>query len=446
MQVRISERIDRSPIGAFQLRVVLLCGLIALLDGLDVQTMALVVPTLADSWGVPKASFGPVLSSSFAGLMIGALVGGMLGDRFGRRIVLLLAFLTVGVASILTATAGTHLELIFWRLLTGLAIGSCMPNFTVLTAEYIPAHRQAFFITILYSAIPIGGIAGGLLAPLVIAAGGWQAVFILSGAIPLGIAILLFFGLPESPRFLATQGARPQLLGAILERIDRTYKYMPDHHFAVDEKMKVSSMRALFDGGRMARTFLLWVILFCNLAGFYLLTSWLPTLLVREGWTNANASQSISTFFLGGVAGCVTVGWLIDRFGPYRILSAVFLANAGLNVVLGTAANSYAAMMVAIALAGFVFNAAQTGTIILAARIYPTLIRSTGVGWGLGVGRVGAVISPLLGGMAIAADWSRQGFFAAAAIPAIVCALAVLALGRIESSADIDLCSAKAAA
>ena len=432
MQIRISDRIDGSPVSAFQLRVVFLCGLVALLDGLDVQTMALVIPSLAEAWNVDKPSFGPVLSSSFAGLMIGALMGGMLGDRFGRRGILITAFMGVGMASILTATATSHLELMVWRLLTGLAIGSCMPNFTVLTAEYVPGHRQAFFITLLYSAIPIGGIVGGLLAPPVIAAGGWRAVFLLSGAIPALIAVILFFSLPESPRFLATRGLSPQRSGDILARIDKGYHYAPDHRFAIDEKVKGSPFGALFKDGRLARTVLFWIILFCNLAGFYVLTSWLPTLLVREGWSVATASQSISIFFMGGVVGCVTVGWLIDRFGPYSVLAVMFLANAGSSVMLGGVANEHAPMMIVIALAGFALNAAQTGSIILGARIYPTAIRSTGVGWGLGVGRIGAVLSPSLGGLALASEWSRLSFFAAAAMPAIICALAVTVLGRID--------------
>jgi len=435
MQVRIADRIDRSPIGGFQLRTVFLCGLVALLDGLDVQTMALVVPTLADAWDEPKASFGPVLSSSFAGLMIGALAGGLLGDRFGRRVVLILAFLTVGIASILTASAGSHAELIVWRLFTGLGIGACMPNFTVLTAEYIPAHRQAFFITLLYSAIPVGGIVGGMLAPIVIAAWGWQAVFILSGAIPLAIAAVLFLGLPESPRFLAGKGDRPERLGAILERIDPTYRYAADHVFLVEDTVKGPPLPALFAAGRALHTVLLWLILFCSLAGFYLLTSWLPTLLAREGWSNFDAAQSVSYFFFGGVIGCIIVGWLIDRYGPFHVLTAIFLSNAALIALLGLAPASYATLIAIIAVTGLFLSAAQTGTMVLAARVYPTAIRSTGVGWGLGIGRIGAVLSPLLGGAAIAADWSREAFFLTAALPAIVSAMAVLALGRSVSAA-----------
>ena len=430
MQVRISDRIDQAPIGPFQLRTVFLCVLVALLDGLDVQTMALVIPTLADHWGIQKASFGPVLSASFAGLMIGALAGGILGDRHGRRIILIVAFMVVGSASILTATAQSAQGLIGWRFLTGLGIGACMPNFTVLTAEYIPTHRQAFFITLLYSAIPVGGILGGFLAPAVIAHSGWQAVFILSGLIPLSIAIMLFVWLPESPRYLAgCEGGRDRL-AAILERIDPSYRSADTHQFVVDARIEGSPVGALFRSGRTARTLILWLILFCNLGGLYLITSWLPTLLVRDGWSNSLAAQSISYFWIGGALGCIAVGWLIDRFGPYNVLSVVFIADAVFTALIGLTERSYGPMMSVLVLGGFIISAAQTGTMVLAARLYPTSIRSTGVGWGLGVGRIGAIISPLLGGAALAAQWSRQSLFLTAAVPAIVCAIAMLLLRR----------------
>lgn len=427
--INVSERIDSVPIGAFQWRVVLLCFLVALLDGLDVQAMALTVPSLAIHWGVDRSSFGPVLSSSFAGIMLGAISGGSLGDRIGRRNILILAFLVVGGSSIATAAADTQSHLIIYRFLTGLGIGACMPNFTALTAEYVPSHRQSFFVTLIYSAIPIGGIAGGYLAPPLIAWWGWQAVFLFAGLVPLLICLAMLLWLPESIRFLTGRGRNAAHVGMILERIDSGYRHEAHHRFVVDSApSKSSPLRALFEEGRAATTLLLWVVFFGSLFSLYLLTSWLPSVLTQVGWPLALAARSISYFFIGGVIGGVVVGWLIDRINPYPVLLTIFAAGAVFTALIGVVAPSFGMMMPIIALAGFTIVGAQTGTTAFAAKFYPMPIRSTGVGWCLGIGRFGAVVSPLLGGAGLAAGWSRSELFPAAAVPGILCALAMSVL------------------
>jgi AAHS family 4-hydroxybenzoate transporter-like MFS transporter len=428
MHLNVSEVIDRSPVGSLQWRVVVLCALVALLDGLDIQTMALVTPVVAADWGLPASGFGLVLSATFAGIMGGALVGGLLGDRFGRRMVLILAFVLVGLTSILTAFAETPEQLMLFRLLTGFGIGACMPNFTALTAEYVPAKRVGFFVTLMYSAVPLGGVAGGYLAPGVIAAFGWEAVFIVGGAIPLVIALALLLWLPESIRFLVNRGADDAKVGAYLERIDRGYRYDPSHTFEVHQRPKGGSLPVLFTEGRTLVTLLLWLVFFFSLFGMYLLVSWLPTVFAAQGWPRAQAIQSASNFQLGGIVGGITLGWLIDRFGPYPVLTPAFLAAALLTAAIGVVGGGLGVIMVVIALSGFAIVGAQLGMTALAATIYPTSARSTGVGWALGIGRSGAVISPMVGGMALAAGWDRQALFAGAAVAPFLCALAILAL------------------
>ena len=428
MQMNVSEVIDRSPVGAFQLRVVFLCALVALLDGLDIQTMALVTPVVAGEWGLQPSSFGLVLSATFAGIMAGALVGGLLGDRFGRRSVLIVAFVLVGLTSILTAFAESPSQLIVFRLLTGFGIGSCMPNFTALTAEYVPTKRLAFFVTVMYSAVPLGGVMGGYLAPSIIAAFGWQAVFIVGGAIPLLIALALFVGLPESIRFLVNRGRSDAKVGSYLEKIDRNYRYDPSHTFEIHRQPKGGSLPVLFTEGRAMVTLLLWLVFFFSLFGMYLLVSWLPSVFSAQGWPRAQAIQSASNFQLGGIIGGVTLGWLIDRMGPYPVLAPTFLAAALLTAAIGVVQGSLPLTMVIIALSGFAIVGAQLGMTALAANIYPTTARSTGVGWALGIGRAGAVISPAVGGMALAAGWDRPALFLGAAVAPFLCALATLLL------------------
>ncbi|MDP3493496.1 MAG: MFS transporter [Hyphomonadaceae bacterium] len=428
MQIQVSEIIDRSPVGALQIRVVLLCALVALIDGFDIQAMALVTPIVAADWGVPASSFGPVLSSSFAGIMVGAMTGGVLGDRIGRRGVLVAALVLVGVASLLTARAGGMSDLMLLRCLTGVGIGACMPNFTALTAEYTPSSRTAFFVTLMYSAVPLGGVLGGYIAPGIIDAHGWRSVFLLGGALPLAIAILLLAALPESIRFQATRKTDHAKVGARLRQVDPTYAYDASHDFVASAAPKGGSLPSLFSDGRAAVTLLLWLVFFFSLFGMYLLTSWLPSVFAAQGWARAAALQSASNFQLGGIVGGVILGVLIDRFGAYRVLAPTFLAAAVFTALVGAWQGSLVQTMGLVAMSGFAIVGAQLGMTALAAGIYPTWARATGVGWALGVGRAGAVISPFVGGLALAAEWSHPALFAAAAVAPLLCAIAVLLL------------------
>lgn len=427
MRIDVAGLIDKAGIGAFQLRVVVLCALVALLDGFDIQAMALVTPVVAEDWGVPMSSFGFVLSSSFAGIMVGAMAGGLLGDRLGRRTVLIIAFLFVGLTSMLTAMADNLTSLIGCRLLTGLGIGACMPNFTALTAEYVPSRSVAFFVTLMYSAVPLGGVLGGYLAPLVIAATGWQGVFIVGGVIPLFVALALLIALPESIRFLAREGSADERVGRYLSRIDHKYQYSSHHEFVLASPAG-SSLRVLFSNGRGTPTLLLWLVFFLSLFGMYLLTSWLPSVFAEQGWPRAQAIQSASNFQLGGIAGGILLGWLIDRLGAYRVLPPAFFAAALFTAAIGWTTGSMFLTMWIIALSGAAIVGAQLGMTALAADFYPTSARSTGVGWALGVGRAGAVVSPAIGGIAIAAGWDKPALFTGAAAAPLLCGLATLVL------------------
>ena len=420
--------INASPIGAFQWRVVALCALVALLDGFDVQVMALVTPTIREEWGLPVSAFGTILSASFAGILLGATIGGLLGDRLGRRRILIAAFLFVGLTSWLTALSTSATHLIACRLLTGFGIGACMPNFTALTVEYVPAHRQALSVTLVFSSIPLGGIIAAFVAGDIIDQYGWRMLFVLGGVLPIMIALLLIAALPESIRFLVHRGGNTRKVGEILGRIDPRYRHDPAREVCMEESRTKATPAALFREGRSGVTVVLWSVFFFSLFGLYLMTSWLPTVFRLHGWPLEAALNSISLFFTGGIIGGLAVGWLIDRYGALRVLAVTYLSGAVFTAGIGLAQESMVATMVLITCSGLTIVGGQTGTTALAAKTYPTSIRSTGVGWGLGVGRVGAVISPWLGGLAVGAAWSHSTLFASAAAPPLLCAALILFL------------------
>ena len=432
MTISVAEHIDRSPVGPYQLRVVVLCALVALLDGLDIQAMGLVTPKLREEWGLDATAFGPVLSASLAGIMVGMMGLGLLGDKFGRRSLLLASFLLVGLSSIATGWAESPTELMIFRFLTGLGIGGCLPNATALTAEYVPAKRLAFYVTLMYSAVPLGGVVGGLVGGPIIAAYGWPAIFYLGGVVPLLLCVAIYLWLPESVRFLATKPGAEADIGRILGRIDRGYVYKPGDSFSLATGTSKGSLRQLFAEGRGWTTLMLWLVFFFSLFGMYMLASWLPTVFTQLGWEMGDAIRTVSYFWLGGIFGGLVAGWLIDRYGPYRVLVPGFVLAGLLTAAIGSAGGDGSVVLFLVLACGFGVVGAQLAMTALAADLYPTPIRSTGVGWGLGIGRIGAVLSPIIGGYAVAAHWSQSELFAAAAVPAFVCAAGTALMAAAE--------------
>lgn len=431
--IDVSARIDAAPVGAFQWRVVLLCALVALFDGFDIQAMALVAPTLRNDWGLDVTALGPVLSASLAGMMVGMVAIAPLGDRFGRRTLLLAGLALVGLASIATGLATGTTSLMLLRFVTGLGIGACLPNATSLTSEYVPASRRAFFVTMMYSAVPLGAVVGGWIAGPLIAAFGWPAVFFAGGAGPLLLGGFIALALPESVRFLASQPGRQADVAALLAKLDPDAPLPAGASFTAGGGAGKASARQLFTQGRALLTLMLWTVFFFSLFGMYMLASWLPTVFSGIGWQMADALRTVSWFWLGGIFGGLVAGALIDRFGAYRVLVPGFVVAAACTAAIGLAVDSTssgALILMVVLVAGFGVVGAQLAMTALAADLYPTILRSTGIGWGLGVGRMGAVISPIAGGYALAAGWSQSFTFAAAAVPPLVCAIATFVMAR----------------
>lgn len=432
--IEIAAVIDGAPTGRSQLRVVGLCSLIALLDGFDIQAMGLVLPSLAQDWSVPVSQLSPILSIGFLGIIIGMLTLGTLGDRYGRRAMLLVSFALVGVFSIAAAFCTTRETMMAARFLVGLGIGGCLPNATALTTEYVPRKRVALFVSLMYAAVPLGGLVAGLLSGYLLARFGWASVFLTGGLLPLLLCVLIFVALPESPAFLAARDSRDPRIGRILQRIDPAYRASPTDRFisAGGHGGERALLRDVVAEGRLVPTLLLCIIFFFSLAGMYLLTSWLPTLLTERGWPVRQATLSISWFWLGGIAGGIAVGVLIDRYGAYRILVPGFLLAGVFTALIGLVTATQTATLVIVLLAGFGVVGTQLAMTALAATIYPARVRSTGLGWGLGLGRFGPVLSPLVGGELIAAGWSQSALLGAAAVPAMICAGATFVLAFVE--------------
>jgi MFS transporter, AAHS family, 4-hydroxybenzoate transporter len=428
--------VDQARFGSFQGNIVGLCALVAMLDGFDTQAIAYVAPSIADAWQIQSAAFGPIFGAGLMGLTIGALTFGPLADRFGRKALIVLCVALFGFCSLLTASAQSLNELMVYRVLTGIGLGGAMPNIIALTNEYAPARLKATLVTVMFCGFPLGSTVGGFISVPLIQTFGWQSVFIVGGAVPLVLVPLLIFFLPESIRFLAMRPGSEPVVNGILAKLD--VKASVEAFIAAVRAESGSigqprrfSVFALFDEGRARRTSLVWIAFFTNLLVMYFLVNWLPSLIRGAGFPLDIAILSTALLNLGGVVGGIVLGQLIDRRNPYLILGCAYAAAAICIALIAFSGSNVILLLVFSTLAGVGVSGAQIGLNAVTAASYPTEIRATAIGWALGIGRVGSILGPVIGGLLLGIGWTPAALLLAAVVPALIAAAAVLALRHV---------------
>ncbi len=429
--INVTDLIDLRPVTELQIRVTILCALMIFLDGIDLIMIGLTAPSIAAAIGVKVTSFGPVFGIGQVGLVIGVLVFGPLGDRFGRKRLIIGSVLLFAIFTLLIAWTTTFNQLLVYRFLAGLGLGGLGPNAVALTSEFAPKRLRAAFVAVQWSALPLGGVAVGLLSSVMLPLWGWQSLFYLGSIVPLVLVIVLFFALPESVSFLLTRGLRPETARQIVHKIAPDVPAAADTRYVVnEEKLPGAPMKHLFTEGRAGLTLLLWVPFFTSFMILIFTTSWIPTLLRAGGLSMTQAGFAIALNSLGSFAGSASVGRLMDRFGRYVVLIPAYVLAALATGVLGFSTATFATAASAITLSGFFAGASQTGVIALAAVAYPVAIRSTGVGWAMAIGRIGAAVGPILGGIFLAWQWRVDQVVLCIAAPALLGAISVALIRR----------------
>ncbi|KVX57300.1 3-(3-hydroxy-phenyl)propionate transporter MhpT [Burkholderia cepacia] len=385
-----------------------LCFAIALLEGLDLQSVGVAAPRMAHEFGLSVSQMGLAFSAGTFGLLPGAMLGGWLADRVGRKHVLIASVCLFGLLSIATAQVSSFAMLVAVRALTGLGLGGAMPNLIALSSEAVDARSRSSAVAVMYCGIPFGGVIASLIGVLLAGDTEWRHIFYVGGVGPLLLAPLLLALLPESRAFLdvsASGAARP------------------------------SVGQTLFGGSRTGTTLALWLSYFCTLIVLYFLLNWLPSLMAAKGLARSQAGIVQIFFNIGSGLGVLGIGMSMDRLRPSRVVGSMYagivLSLAALAIAPGLLWLSAAAFA-----AGMFVVGGQSVLYALAAIYYPTAMRGTGVGSAVAVGRLGSVVGPLAAAELLAMGRSASVVIGASIPVTLVAAVAALMLIRRPQAHD----------
>jgi AAHS family 4-hydroxybenzoate transporter-like MFS transporter len=379
---------------------------------------------------------GPVFSAGLAGLTAGALVFGLLGDRWGRKTVFILCGVVFGLASLGTATAGSLGQLLVWRLVAGFGLGGATPIAITIATDYCPRRMRAALTMIMYCGFTIGGVFGGWIASLVMPFG-WEVLFYIGGAIPLLLAPLLIVTLPETVEFLVHRHGDPTRIARILARLKPGFVPPPDAHFAL-EHQRVGGFQPLelFRHGRAVRTMLLWSVFFASLVALFSFTTWLPTLLSSRGLSPSQIVGVTGAVQGGGLVGSLILARIILRVRPFLVIAAGYLLASCCLVLFSRLPAVYPLLFGSGLLTGICLVGTQNLLNAMSAQLYPPAIRSTGVGWAIGVGRIGAILGPSITGLLLAYHFAASDLFLLAAVPPALAGVIALVLLKVLDRAD----------
>lgn len=432
--IDVAALIENQPANRLRNSIVIWGSAVMLLEGYDMQVLAYAAPSIIREWGVNKAYFGLVFSSGLFGYMLGALLLSSLADRFGRKTIIIGGALVFGAFNLAVVYATSLVGLLIFRLIGGLGLGASVPSTIALVVEYFPSRRRATMVGVVFVGYMLGATSGGFIAAKFIPTYGWHSLFYVGGIAPIALALTLLFTLPESVRFLTLMPQRRDRVIAILQRLRPDITFARDAKFVVREEIQSGvPVKHLFTGGRARTTLLLWVAYAASLLGDYFLTSWLPTVLISAGVSFAHAVIAGALLQAGGAVGGLALCWLLDRRGIIAIAFAYVLA-APFIVLIGSSHTSDVLLLLIVFVAGACLIGGQIGLNGISGTFYPTRIRSTGVGWALGVGRVGSIFGPVLGGMLISFNTPIPRFFFLAAVPALCCATALFLIRKSPAS------------
>ncbi|RZG65761.1 MFS transporter [Acinetobacter bouvetii] len=423
-QININSVIDEAKFTPFHWGVLIWCLIIIIFDGYDLVIYGVALPLLMQEWALSAVQAGMLASTALFGMMFGAMSFGTLSDKLGRKKTIMVCVAIFSGFTFLGAFATTPIEFGILRFLAGLGIGGVMPNVVALMTEYAPKRIRSTLVALMFSGYAIGGMTSALLGAWLVADYGWKIMFYIAG-IPFIALPLIWKFLPESLMFL-TQKGDTEKVRSIVQKISPEQPVSAVAEFSLNEPSAgdEAPLKALFQQGRTFSTVMFWIAFFMCLLMVYALGSWLPKLMIQAGYSLGASMLFLFALNIGGMVGAIGGGVLADKFHLKPVLSIMFTVGALALIMLGF--NSPQAVLYAlIAVAGAATIGSQILLYTFVAQFYPAAVRSTGMGWASGIGRIGAIVGPVLTGALLTLELPHQMNFLAIAIPGAIAALAV---------------------
>ncbi len=433
-QSELLKALNQGKITTIQIGVIVICWFINMLDGFDVLAIAYTAPSITEEWALAPEKLGVVLSAGLVGMALGAMFIAPLADRFGRRRIILWCLAIIGFAMMATASASSISLLISARIVTGLGVGGLLASLNTMVAEYSSDRRRSFAVSFLQSGYPIGALVGGLIAAPLIPAFGWQMVFIIGGASTLVMVVVVLLFLPESLHYLLEQRPKNALsqVNRILSRLGhRSISDLPQ----MLENSPPASIKEIFSPALKTNTLLLWLSFFMSMLTLYFLLLWTPQIIVNAGLPKEQGILVGAMLNGGGLIGMLLLGYFAERFGLHRLIIGFFLM-AALTMVTFALVDASATVLLLLAFAlGFFAVGGMIGLYAVAADLYPTSLRNTGLGWGIGIGRLGAILGPYVAGVLMSVGWEQADYFLVLALPLVFAILSTHALKKSQAQA-----------
>jgi MFS transporter, AAHS family, 4-hydroxybenzoate transporter len=437
----VTEVVENARFGRYQILILVMCGIMIFFDGYDLLSISFTAPEFIKLLGIDRSMIGPVFSAGLFGLTIGALSFGLMADRIGPSRTFLFCCVTFGVFTLLTAFATSLTELLVVRAFAGLALGGASPISVALASNYCPKRIRTTVVMIMYISLAVGQIAAGYTYAF-LAAFGWKTVFYVGGILPILLAPLFYVLLPEPVEFLVMKGAPRRRIADILSRIDPTRSFSPTTEFVVAPENKFGfQIYQLFGDGRAARTSVLWVVFFTSIMAIFFYNNWLPTLLNGSGLSQGEIVAITTALPFGGVVGTLLIAPVLMKLGSFRTVALGYLCAAIAMIVLASVGLSFVALAICVFAVGFFLIGTQSALNASSALIYPPSLRSTGVGWGFGIGRIGSIISPGIAGVLVAFHWQPGQLFLIAAAPTLIASLMAYVLMRMLTRSGANAAS-----
>lgn len=433
--------IDSRPLSPYQRLVLVLCASVIFLDGLDTQSISVATKLMAVSLNVPLASFGAVFSVLQLGGLIGTFLFGYLADRIGRRPLVIVAALLIGLLTLGTASVETYTQLMIVRFLGGVGLGGIFPCVLALGAEYVHSKSKGLAVALLFANYSLGAALGAVLNGYVLAHAGWRAVYVVGGTLSIIVALAIIVWLPESPHFLVSRG-RTEKLRRVFARlyprehvdIDSLRVQMPSD---IDAATRGVPVREIFSGGRLGITLLLLGILALSYATIKVMTVWLMPLLQTAGIPVVKASWVLASLDIGSMIGLGLAGYVVSRFGPTRSLLPALLLLALTTMLVSMEISKLAVLLPSGFVIGLTGGIGQSAPLALFAIIYPTRVRSTALGLGGAAGQVGKIASPMLVATVLSMGWKPDTILLAVAVLPAIGVLLILAM-RLSRHAKVS--------